>query len=126
METKQIREMLSQRLEFLNEYTIEERGRQELDRDRNLNDIEVHGVTGQQRLNERLFVCRGGKVEELSPKRHMIRRKTYGEIVNSEERGDPIGSLLDNSEDWIAIARTAFVTQPKGPHGSERKLEIYQ
>lgn len=126
MDLQEIRSVLSKRLEFFQEYSIDERDRTELDRSRMLEDIEIHGVTGQQRLTERLFICRQGNLQELTPKRHLIRKKTYGDVESHEEHGDPIGSLLDDTEEWIAIARAAFVTQPKGPHGSERKVEIYK
>lgn len=125
MDMVEIKKRIGEKLGFIDEYKLESKQRAELDRSRVLQDIEVHGVTGQQRLTERLFVGRSGKIEELAPKPHVIRRKTYGGGESHEEQGDAIGALLNERDDWVAIVRSAFVTKPKGPHGTEKTLELY-
>ena len=125
MDATKIRELLSKQIGHLQEYAFLERPRKDLDASRCLQDIEAHGITSQQKLSERLFVCRKGRLVELNPKCHIVRRKTYGATENRSEEGEPIAKVLTGDEEWIAIASSAFVTKPKGPHASEKKVEIY-
>ncbi len=125
MEETIVRRMLAPHIEFIDTYALQSRTRSELTAGRCLQDIEVHGITSQQRLRERLFVCRGGAITELSPKPRLIRKKTYGTRDSAEEAGDPVTKHLDGAEEWFAIVSTAFVTKPKGPHGTEKRIELY-
>ena len=125
MQVEMIRQALAPHIQFVGEYAIIEKPRGDLDTNRCLQDIESYGITSHQRLMERLFVCRQGNVLELESKRRVIRRKSYGTDENRDEAGEPIGKLLNGTEDWVAVVSSAYVTQPKGPHGTEKKVEFY-
>ena len=101
------------------------RARGELDANRCLQDVELYGVTSQQKVTERLFACRKGQVRELSPKARLVRKKSYEPQDDREEDGERIAGLLAGDEEWVAILRSEFITRPKGPHAAEKTLELY-
>jgi len=122
---EKIRKQLAPYVQFVNSYEFVERPKSELDPARRLEDIEAHGITSHQRMAERVFVCRGEKVSELTPSRKLVRVKSYQTSDNRDETGAPIGDVLDGKEQWVAIVSSAFVTQPKGPHGTEKRVEVF-
>lgn len=122
----QIKNMLADLVENISDYSVEFLPRDQLNPERQILNVEIHGIMSTTTALERIFTCRNRLLSELPIKKRRVLRKDYGDYEPLDEMGEPVGRHLDGSEDLVIIVHNSFHTQPKGPHEFRRVIEVYQ
>ncbi len=122
----QIKTMLADLVENINDYSVEVLPRDRLNPERQILDVEIHGIMSTTTALERIFAYRDQSLREVPIKKRRVLRKDYGDYEPLDEMGEPVGGCLDGSEELVIIVHNSFHTQPKGPHEFRRVIEVYR
>ncbi len=126
MDEAKLRKDLAAEVAFVEDYQVQWKPLAELDKERQLLDVEEYGITSTCRIRERLFaVDRAEKCREIQIPCHVVRKKHYGEEVPTETPGEPLGKFCSGEDQAVLIVHSSFLTQPHGPHQFTKKIEAY-
>lgn len=127
MDEASLKKSLGPLVPFAEEYQVQWKNLQELDRERQLLDVEEYGITSTCHIREKILVLdESGKAAEKEIACRTVRKKHYGEEVPTDVPGDPLRKALTGEEKMVVLAHSSFLSQPKGPHELKRILEVYQ
>lgn len=118
--------MLADLVENINDYSVEFLPRHQLNPERQILEVEIHGIMSTTTALERIFTYRDQLLSELPIKKRRVLRKDYGDYEPLDEMGEPVSRYLDGSEELVIIVHNSFHTQPKGPHEFRRVIEVYR
>jgi len=97
-----------------------------LDSSRQLEEVSHHGITRHYTKSERLFVVRRGRLSEIEIARRVETQFDYGDTREDVVPGKSLSSVLMGNEETVLILSSEFLSQPKGPHTSTKKIEVFE
>lgn len=123
---KKVEQQLEKMIAGFSDYEMIFYPRSALDGQRSISDFRYEGITEQTQKQERLIIVRKGRAVEIDIAKHSEMKYDYGDFRHEVEEGEPIRNRLQGDEEAILIVRSEFSTKPKGPHISNKVIEVYE